>query len=295
MKHKLWVSLTAVAFGVGAVSAVLGLPGATVMAKPAPAKGAQAKAAKSGLVQLKRDVVLAPQGLKWGISFALLAKVYDDAFDAEYAPIYTHTEPGQQMQLLDSELADKKAVIRRSKVEFGSSPTGVDSGPLNGEYAYNNGESMAKVQLNGGTQRYFFFYTDRLWKVYDEYKLGSSSKLGASWETAVKALTDTFGGAPQMLEPDGAIGRNFEEAVWLTSTVHIRAINRSHQNVVAVAWADKGMQERFGTRKSSAKLPNPQAMDSSVRDVTSPDPNIQKLRTGPATPEKSDDKKKTKK
>lgn len=279
MKHKFWMSLAAVTISVGVVGSVLCLPENSAHAKPADKK----KAAAATL--LKRDFVLAPQGLKWGISFALLGKVYDDAFDAEYVPIYKRTEPGQQMQLLDAELADKKGIIRRSKVEFGSSPTGVDSGPLAGEYAYNNSESMAKVQLNGGTQRYFFFHSDRLWKVYDEYKIGAGSKLGASWEDAIKTLTETFGGPPQMLEPDGAVGRNFQEALWLTPTMAIRAINRSHQNVVAVAWTDKSMHEKFGTRKPNAKLPNPQAMDSSVRDVTAPDPNVQKLRTGPATPE----------
>lgn len=282
MKHKSWMSVAAIAMSIGAAGSVLCLPSTSAYAKPAEKKKA------SGSL-LKRDFVLAPQGLRWGISFALLAKVYDDAFDAEYVPIYKRTEPGQQMQLLDAELADKKGIIRRSKVDFGSSPTGVDSGPLAGEYAYNNSESMAKVQLNGGTIRYFFFHTDRLWKVYDEYKLGAGSKLGASWEDAVKALTELFGGPPELLEPDGAVGRNFQEALWLTPTMAIRAINRSHQNVVAVAWTDKSMHEKFGTRKPNAKLPNPQAMDSSVRDVTAPDPNVQKLRTGPATP---DDKKK---
>jgi hypothetical protein len=290
MKQKLWMSLTAIAISVGAAGAVLCLSGSTVEAKPA------GNAAKVAANMLKRDIVLAPQGLKWGISFALLAKVYDDAFDAEYVPIYKRTEPGQQMQLLDAELAEKKGLIRRSKVDFGNSPTGVDSGPLNGEYAYNNGESMAKVQHNGGTQRYFFFYTDRLWKVYDEYKIGSGSKLGVSWEDAIKNLAEMFGGTPQMMEPDGAIGRNFEEAVWETSSMNIRAVNRSHQNVVAVVWSDKSMHQKFGIRKSSAKLPNPQAMDSSVRDVTAPDPNIKPLRSGPVTPEKPEkDKKGTKK
>jgi len=281
MKHKPWMLLSAVVIGVGAAGVTLCLPRSEALAKPAP------KVAKVSTPMLKRDVVLAPQGLRWGTSFALLGKVYDDAFDAEYVPIYKRTEPGQQMQLLDSELADKKSVIRRSKIDFGSSPTGVDSGPLNGEYGYNNGESMAKVTLNGGTQRYFFFYTDRLWKVYDEYKLGGSSKLGATWEDAVKRLAELFGGSPEMKEPDGSVGRNFEEAVWQTSTMYIRAINRSHQSVVAVVWADKSTHEKLGTRRPGAKLPNLQAIDSSVRDVTAPDPNIKKLRTGPETPEDS--------
>lgn len=288
MKHKLLKSLLAFATGMVVAGAVLCLPEATVLAKPAPK-------AKPAVSMLKRELVLAPQGLKWGISFTLLSKVYDDAFDAEFVPIYKRTEPGQQMQLLDAELAEKKSVIRRSKVDFGSSPTGVDSGPLNGEYGYNNGESMAKVALNGGTQRYFFFHTDRLWKVYDEYKIGSGSKLGASWEDAIKYLSELFGGTPVMLQPDGSVGRNFEEAVWQTPSMYIRAINRSHQNVVAVAFAEKNTHEKLGTRRPNAKLPNPQAMDSAVRDVTAPDPNIKPMRTGPTTPEKPEDKSKAKK
>jgi hypothetical protein len=249
------------------------------MAKPAAAKPVP------GPTLLKRDFMLAPNGLRWGISFPLVAKVYDDALDAEYVPIYKATEPGRQMELLDAELAEKKSLIRRSKVEFGGSPTGVDSGPLNGEYGYNNGESMAKITLNGGTVRYFFFFTDRLWKVYDEYKLGKTSKLGASWEDAVKALSDVLGGPPQMLAPDFAIGRNFDEAVWATPTMLIRAINRSHQNVVAVAWLDRGVNEKIASGRKSNKPGNPVAMDSKVREVTQPDPNIKPMRTGPEKPE----------
>ncbi|MGC4065993.1 MAG: hypothetical protein QM784_15355 [Polyangiaceae bacterium] len=201
MTHKLWISLVAAGLCIG------GLTGSSAMAKPAAAKPAP------GPTLLKRDFLLAPNGLRWGISFPLVAKVYDDALDAEYVPIYKKTEPGRQMELLDAELAEKKSLIRRSKVDFGASPTGVDSGPLSGEYGYNNGESMAKITLNGGTVRHFFFFTDRLWKVYDEYKLGKTSKLGASWEDAIKALTDLFGDAPQVVAPDFAAGRNFDEAI----------------------------------------------------------------------------------
>jgi hypothetical protein len=257
------------------------------MAKPAKS----AKAAPGPTV-LKKDFLIAPDGLRWGISFPLVSKVYDDAFDADYAPILKNTEPGRQMELLEAELAEKKGLIRRSKVEFGASPTGVDSGPLNGEYGYNNGESMGKIILRGGTVRYFFFYTDRLWKVYDEYKLGKNSKLGATWEDAVKALTELLGGPAQLLEPEG--GKSFQEAVWVTATMEIRAINRSHQNVVAVAWSDRGVIEKVAGGRKANKLANPTAMDSKVRDVTQPDPNVAKLKTGPSAPEDTKDAKKKK-
>jgi hypothetical protein len=251
------------------------------MAKPAKAPPAP--------TVLKKDFLIAPDGLRWGISYPMLSKVYDSAFDAEYAPILKKTEPGREMELLEAELADKKQLIRRNKVDFGAQPTGVDSGPLNGEYGYNNGESMAKIQLRGGTIRYFFFYTDRLWKVYDEYKIGKTSKLGASWEDALKVLTEMFGGAPQIAEPDAT--HSFQEAIWLTSSMQIRAINRSHQNVVAVAWTDRGVIEKVASGRKANKLANPTAMDSKVRDVTQPDPNVMKLKTGPSAPEDTKKKK----
>jgi hypothetical protein len=278
MTHKLWISLVAIGLCVG------GLPTGSALAKPAATKTAP------GPSVLSRDFLLAPDGLRWGISFPMVSKVYDDAFEAEYAPILKNTEPGRQMELLESELSEKKGLIRRSKVDFGSQPTGVDSGPLNGEYGYNNGESMAKIILRGGTVRYFFFYTDRLWKVYDEYKIGKGSKLGSSWEDAVKTLTDLLGGPPQLLEPDA--GRSFQEAVWTTATMQIRAVNRSHQNVVAVAWSDRGVGEKIASGRKANKLANPTAMDSKVRDVTQPDPNVMKLKTGPSAPETKTTKKK---
>jgi hypothetical protein len=253
------------------------------MAKPAAKASAAAKPAP--VVVLKRDFLLAPDGLRWGIAFAMVDKVYQEALDREYVPIYKATEPGRQMELLDAELAEKKSLIKRSKVEFGSSPTGVDSGPLNGEYGYGNGESMAKIPLSGGTMRHFFFYTDRLWKVYDEYKLGKTSKLGATWEDAVKVLSDMFGGPAQMLEADGAVGRSFQEAVWTTATMQIRAINRTHQNVVGVAWVDRSVSEKIASSRKANKPANPTAMDSKVKDVTQPDPNVYKLKTGPDKPE----------
>ena len=135
---------------------------------------AQAKpAVKAGKnANLKTDIQVSPSRLRWGLSVQQVAKIYDDEFDAMYRQVYQQTEPGVDSQSLDAEVNEKKALIRRTKIDFGTTPTGVDQGPLKGEYSYNNGESFARTQLAGGTQRFFFFFNDRLWKIYDEYKLG---------------------------------------------------------------------------------------------------------------------------
>ena len=50
----------------------------------------------------------------------------------------------------------QKAEFRRSWIEFGNLPTGVDASPLKGEYTYKNKEAMMSIQ-RGGKTRYFFF------------------------------------------------------------------------------------------------------------------------------------------
>lgn len=261
MKKRMLFGAATLSVISAAACALLGW-GEVAMAKPAAQK-ASAQAAV-----LKNDIRLAPERLRWGLSLQQVAKVYDDEFDTEYAPVYKRTDPGVEMQSIDAEVADKKSLIRRTKIEFGTTPTGVDNGPLKGEYSYNNGESMTKTQLAGGTTRYFFFFNDKLWKVYDEYKLGS--KLGTNWSAAVSALTQLFGAPPKLLSADQTSGKRFDEAVWMTTSLHIRAINREDQKIVAVAYADRSIQDDL-PRYRTNHLGNANAMDSSVRDATSHD------------------------
>ena len=233
------------------------------MAKPAPTAGKGAQPAV-----LKNDIRLSPERLRWGLTLQQVAKVYDDEFDAQYAPIYKRTDPGVEMQAIDAEVADKKALIRRMRVDFGVTPTGVDQGPLKGEYSYNNGESMTHTQLAGGTQRYFFFFNDKLWKVYDEYKLGS--KLGTGWSATISALTELFGGPPKIMEADQQ-HRRYDEAIWTTQSMQIRAVNREDQKIVGLAFADRSIQDDLASRRPN-RLGSPDAMDSQVRDATTHEP-----------------------
>jgi len=232
---------------------------------------AQAKpVAKTGKnANLKTDIQVSPGRLRWGLSVQQVAKIYDDEFDAMYRPVYQQTEPGVDSQSLDAEVNEKKALIRRTKIDFGTTPTGVDQGPLKGEYSYNNGESFARTQLAGGTQRFFFFFNDRLWKIYDEYKLGS--KLGTNWASAVAALNELFGGEARLQPADPQHGHPFDEAIWTTTAIHVRAINREYQKIVAVVYADRSVQDDLASHRPNG-VGNANAMDSQVRDATSRDP-----------------------
>ncbi len=262
--HKVRKVVEVASITLGLLSALATAGTNDAAAKP-PAKVA------AGPANVNREIRLAPVGLEWGQNLQMVARVYDDALDMEYVPIFKRTEPGIEAQRLDAELAEKKSLIRRHRLDFGNQPTGVDEGPLAGEYSYSNGESMTKTMLNGSTTRYFFFHGDRLWKVYDEYKLGKRSPFGDSFEQAVKAMSELVGGvAPQLLEPDSSKMRSFGEAVWSTRSMNIRLINRESNGVVAVAWSDRSVHEKLSQTRMRQKS-SVHKMDPAVRDVTTRD------------------------
>ena len=66
-----------------------------------------------------KRIALSPEGLKFGMSLDSIAKLYDKNFDTEFLPLYKKASPGPETDALDAELKQRKAEVRRSKVEFG--------------------------------------------------------------------------------------------------------------------------------------------------------------------------------
>lgn len=214
-------------------------------------------------------VVLYPDGIKFGNSSEQIAKLYDRLFDAAYLELYKTTPIGPQTKALDAELTEKKAQLRRSRIEFGSLPTGLDNGPLKGEYSYNNDESLTRIDLGNGINRHFFFFSDRLWKIYDEVALKDGSPFGTSFETAVAYAKGLIGVDPKKIEPDYDRGINYEMAEWRDGTTLLRLYNREGQNLVAVVFVEEATQNKLPTlRRNRPK--DPTAVDPSVRDVLRP-------------------------
>jgi hypothetical protein len=275
MRLSLWASVAAVTL---AFSATVAVPDAHAQ-KPDKAKG-------GGAGQAKR-IGLAPAGLKFGIGLEGIARLYDKVLNDEYLPLYKKASPGPQTDALDAELKQRKGEIRRSKVEFGNTPTGVDQTALKGEYSYANGESMVRLTLRSGTERFMFFFGDKLWKVYDEHKLKKGTPMGETFESAVKSLQGRFGSAPKKVPANPDKGQNFDEAVWTTPDMVIRAIDRG--NICAVVYADKDTQDDLPKLRRN-KPKNETAMDPDVAAAlkkNEPPP-------GPAPDSKKDPKSKKK-
>jgi hypothetical protein len=158
-------------------------------------------------------------GLKFGMSLEQIAKLNDKDLDTEFKKKFLAASPSQSLQV-EEELRDKKAVFRRTRIEFVDTPTGIDQSALKGEYSYGNKESLARMPArtrDDGKEipaRHFFFFNDKLWKIYEEHKLGPKSNLGADFDAAVKKLSKVFGGEPQKAAADFQKGQSFDEAVW---------------------------------------------------------------------------------
>jgi len=267
MRLKLW-TLVVPTF---ALSALLAAPAAHAEKSEKAAKGA------TGPGAVAKKIALAPEGLKFGMSLEAIAKLYDKTFDDEYLPLYKKAAPGPETEALDAEIKQKKAEIRRSKVDFGNTPTGVDQTAVKGEYSYANGESMARLTLRSGTERYFFFFNDRLWKVYDEHKLKKGTPLGDNYASAVKVLQGKYGAAPKKVPANFDKGQSFDESVWTTPDMVIRALDRD--SIMAVAYADRSVQEDLpGRRKNKPK--NETAMDPDVASA------LKKSEPPPGPPDK---------
>jgi hypothetical protein len=233
-------------------------------------KKAKKKKGKAQAGKMEKVIQLAPRGLSWGLSNAQVAIVYDKWFDQTYGVKLKHTPLGPQTEDLTAEMDDRKDLIRRTVIAFGERATGVDSTPLKGEYSYRNGESMSKVVQDGGLTRYFFYFNDRLWKVYDEHQLRAGGALGAGYATAVQRLTGEFGVEPTQLEADPDHGRNFGEAQWTDGTNVIRLLNRDSEQIAALVYADASIQAKLPTLRRNR--PRREGIDHSVTEATTKAP-----------------------
>jgi hypothetical protein len=275
MRLRLFVTL----FAVGMASSAL-------VVEPGVAQGKDKPAEKAGGVGVIDKVIgIPPKGLHWDLTLEGVAKLYDKVFEEEYLPLLKKAEPGNQMTALEDELKSKQGILRRGRIEFGSIPTGVDQSPLKGEYSYRNGESMATLRLRSGTERHFFFFSDKLWKVYDEHRLTKGGTLGENFEEAVKILNKRFGAPGKLVPANYEKGQPFDEVQWRDPEKLIRAVDRG--NILGMVYASKTYVDNMAQyRKNQPE--DLHEMDKDVAAATAHPP------TEPGKPNADKDKDKAK-
>ena len=230
-------------------------------------------------------------GLKFGMSLEQIAKLNDKDLDVEFKKKFLAASPSKSMEV-EEELRDKKSVFRRCRIEFVDTPTGIDQSALKGEYSYGNKESLARMPArtrDDGKEipaRNFFFFNDKLWKIYEEYKLGPKSNLGPDFGSAVKKLSQVFGAEPQKVGADFQKGQSFDEAVWKDGEKIIRAVDRG--DTLGMVFVDKSVQESLPKLRVH-QIANPHELDKDVKAATANPPT----QAGPPVKEEKKDGKKT--
>jgi len=246
-----------------------------------PPKPAAAPAAAPTPVVKKIDLPIA--GLSWGISPKQVGAAIDKLIEEDYRPLYKDTSPGVKMKALDAQMAEDKDQFRRSKIDFGKLPTGVDASPLRGEYSYNNKEMMMVLTRKGQVTN-FFFIQDKLWKVIQEVKFSDASSQGKTLPEVAIKLTGKFAVPGRMLAADAT--RASLEVDWKDSATHLRLIERS-DTAHALAFEDVGTVANLASLRV-----NKPVQDDGI------DPSVAAIMRGadpaPPPPEKKDEKKKGK-
>ena len=212
----------------------------------------------------KKPIVMPLSGLAWGMSQKQVFDTIEKVLDEAYKPLYAKVSPGVKMKALDAALAEDKDQFRRSRIDFGKLPTGVDATPLRGEYTYNNKEFMLELTREGAS-KHFFFIQDKLWKIIDDVKLSDKSPLGATYQDAVAKLATTYGVPGRVLAPDYEKGRSSLEVDWKDATTHLRAIQRS-DTAISLAYEDLATLGALPTLRT-AKAEKDDGVDPSVAAI----------------------------
>jgi len=251
-----------------------GAPAKGAPAKGAPAKGkpAEKKAAVAAEAPTtKKAVSIQPAELAWGIDKKRLATIYDKVIDDDYKARYQKAQPGPQMDRLDAEVAEKKSEFRRSQVDFGAVPNGLDATPLRSEYSYSNKESMLQIERAGKT-RYFFFINDKLWKIIDAVKLGEKSAWGKTFPDASSILNKHYGVDGRVRPADAANGLVFQEVDWKSAQTQVRAVDWGNDEF-AIVFQDSATVSQLGTlrkNKEAGKVVDAKVKDAGVKKEPAP-------------------------
>lgn len=268
-------SLTAIAF----LSLFALAPAGSADAKPRKSKSAKSVTVAGPTLITKR--VSISHNVTWGMTPKEVAKAYDRYFEKKFLPLYKTAGPGPEREMLDAELAGKKAELRRL-IKFGLTPTGIDNTPLKGEYTYNNREALATVKVGTKTKRHFFFIQEKLWKVYGERKLGPKSKLGKTFNEVVRNMSKKMGAEPFVTAPDFGAGRLYATAEWTDGRTVLRLVNREETGVLGIVKIHQDTLNRLAELRTN-KAKDTGELDKEIEMVTrKPDKGPQDPNAGAA-------------
>jgi hypothetical protein len=252
----LWAAGFVLAFGLGAAPAV---------AADSPFTGATASPKHDG-------VVLEAHGVAFGMNADAIARLYDRWWDKHFVPKYRKANPGPKMRELDFELAEQKKVLRRV-AHFDGRSRSFDKSEFFEEFAHGNGETMTSVKVvrrgGGDTNkgvtytRRFFFFKDRLWKVYDEYRLEPNGLFGADFKEATTRIEASLGeGTKRTRGPES----KWENVVFENGNTRVRVV-KLPTNRVAVVRSDNALAREVLDQRVQHAAALEQPLDADIQAI----------------------------
>ena len=273
--RKIWCALMALGLGLAAASAT---SDAHADNKKKDKTATPAVAADPPVA--KKTIAYDLAGVTFGQTTKKVTEAIEKLLDEDYKPLYAKVSPGVKMKQLDAALAEEKSAFARSVIKFDKIPVALDSGPLKGEYTYNNKEQKLDLTRKGVTI-HFFFIGDKLWKLYFEHKLGEKEPAGKDYADAVAKLAKDLGIAGRVLAADA--NRSMQEVDWKDTNTHLRVIDRGSDKI-AFAYEDNATLANLSTLRAN-KPAVVNDIDPAVAAITRKDPE-------PGPQPKADDKKK---
>ena len=262
--RKIWCALLALGLGLAAAGA------SSDALADAPKKNtkAAAPAAPAEPATSKKDLTFDLPGITWGQSVKLATAAVEKILDEDYKPLYAKVSPGVKMKQLDAALAEEKSTFARSRIDFGKIPVALDSGPLKGEFTYNNKEAKMELTRKGITF-HFFFIQDKFWKLIADRKLGEKEPAGKDFADAVSKVAKDLGVAGRVRAADESKGLNYQEVDWKDAKTHLRVIDRGG-DVAGFAYEDLATLGNLATLRANKPADNDK-LDPAVAAITRKD------------------------
>jgi hypothetical protein len=217
-------------------------------------------------------VALEADGVVFGASAEDVAKLYDRWWDKQYIPKYRKVNPGPKMKELDFELSERKKILRRV-ANFDGRSASFDKSDFREEFVHGNGETMTSVKVvrpaaEGSGKgvsytRRFFFFQDKLWKVYDEYKLEARGLFGADFkEATVRVEASAGAGVKRTRGPES----KFENVTLDAGSTRVRLVKLG-ENRIALVRSDNALAQQVLDRRAQQVQTSDNLLDDDIQAV----------------------------
>jgi hypothetical protein len=223
-----------------------GKPVAGLAGSSPPAASAGSPAAAGAADSTSSAFALEADGVAFGMSADQVARLYDRWWDRHFVAKYRKANPGPKTKELDYQLEEQKKVLRRVTNFDGRTAT-YDKSDFREEFAHGNGETMSSVKvLRRGSgadakavsyTRRFFYFQDKLWKIYDEYRLEAQGPVGADFKDATDRVAASLG--PKVKRTRGTTSQ-WENVLFDAGAQRVRVIKLAADRV-AVVRADSAL------------------------------------------------------